>query len=286
MENKILVLSGFEMERRRVVHTLSTLPRLKYEVGVSLNQLMEAIQSFDLLPASCFILDKVEGLKKEEAEQLLESIPPTSLLILSGSSFKGSVKGMRVYDFTKEKPWERLSRLKLWLQEEAKLMGKTVTPSALTFLIEKVSQDFGQLEQELAKLSCYVGERPLIDLQDVKMISSSLQEVTGWQLAEALIWEGRIPAEEPLFDMGLIGQIRYHLQLGEQIASLLENQQPLSQIPLNHKQLDKYLAVVKERPRSFFQRGLQLLFECELACKNSAIPQPLLWMRVKAELLT
>jgi len=302
METIFIVLSSFESERRKIISCLSaqypSLTLAKYEAGtLSVSAFLEVMQSPDLFsPSLLLILDKVELLKKEESQLISQFLQQKkshpfvkSCLVLSGSSFKASLTSLPVkkYDLTQEKPWERLSRLKQWLQEEAKASGKTLAPQVINFLLEEVSQDFGQLQLELAKLICYVGDASLIDLKEAKAIITSQHSLNGWQVAEALIWESKIGSKEPPFEISLIGQMRYHLQLGLQIASLIElkfsSSEILMKIPsLKEKTLDKYLPVAQKKGASFFKQGLQALFECEIKCKNSGINTEILWTRFKA----
>lgn len=61
-----------------------------------------------------------------------------------------------------------------WLQERAKIHGKRLGPQAAALMVEQVGVDLLRLEQELAKLCLYTGERKTIDPEDV-------QEVVGLQ---------------------------------------------------------------------------------------------------------
>lgn len=297
MENVLLILSSVAAERKKILdkwrRQKPDLPIAKYEAGkISVEGFLEELRWPDLFtPTRCLILEKIELLKKEEAQLLMEAfalLPPNVYLILSGSSFKGKCKNS--CDFTQEKPWEKPTRLKQWLQEEASLSGKTLSSQLLSFLIEEVSQDFGQLQQELFKLIVYVGERSSIDLKDAKALILPTLQATGWQIAEAIVWEKKDLANTS-FDISFIGQIRYHLQLGQQIASLMEKSLPpseiLAQIPqLKPKALEKYYPLVKHRGKSFFVQGLQALFACELKCKTSSLSPDIFWELFKSKVLS
>lgn len=297
MENVVLVLAAHEAERKKIVETIRgrfpAYPATVYGMGeFSFRALMQELGSFDLFaPMRVVVIEKIELLKKEEAERLAELLPKLShhfFIILSGSSFKVKWGSVKTHDLTQEKPWERSSRLKLWLQEEAKQAGKVLPPAVVSFLVEEGVQDFGLLQQELIKLICYVGERTLIELADAKAMMAPSPLATGWELAEAIIWEGKSLIHEPPFEIAHIGQIRYHLQIGLQMAALLEQGKgptEMTSIPgLKPRMIEKYLVPVRKRGPIFFRRGLEALFECELGCKNGICPQ-ILWTRFKGELL-
>lgn len=296
MENVVIVLSAYEAERKKVVETIrgrfTHYPSVFFDMAeVSFRQLLQELGSFDLFASKrVIVVDKVELLKKDEVEKIAECLPRASqhlFLILSGSSIKGKWSGIKTHDLTQEKPWERLPRLKLWLQEEAKQAGKVLQTAAASLLVESL-EDFGLLQQELIKLTCYVGERPTIELQDVKTMMAPSLQMTGWELAESVVWEGKSAHDEPPFEVGYIGQIRYHLQIGFQMAVILESGRDVSEMlsiqGLKPRTMDKYLPLVRKRGLEFFKRGLEALFTCELGCKNGVSPQ-LLWTRFKGELL-
>ena len=295
MGSLLLVLSPYEAERKKIIEKICgqvpSLKPIRCEAGIGFPQILEKILSPDLFePQLFFILDKCELLKKDELASLEKNLG-SAYLILSGSSLKGTLEhpALKTFDFTKEKPWDRAPRLKQWIIEEAKAKGKTFASNALSALFDRIGPDYGQLQQELTKLLCFVGEKPSIELKDVQALVFSTQAATGWQLAESLVWEEKNLLKDPPFDFSFLGQIRYHLQLGQQISSLLQRgvqpHEMIAHMPaLKPKALDKYLPIIYRRDKDFFKHALNALFECELRCKSSSVSPDLLWSAFKSKL--
>lgn len=287
----LVILAPLEEERKKIIAGLLLQlqrkePELKlfcYEAGEdSVERIIGQLNTRDLFaPKSLVVVEKSELLKKEE----LLSFSLSSHLILSGSSLKASLEGALVLDLSQEKPWDRVRRLKEGLAAQAAKEGKRLLQEALSGLFEGVGPDLLRLEQELKKVICFVGERTQIELKDIQAVCSFDSLATGWQIAENLVWEEAPLKEPPSFDFSLLGQIRYHLQLGEQMSGLASPDEMLKAIPsLKPKSLEKFLPVVQRRGGRFFREGLKALFQLELACKNSSLSPDLLWSRFQAQL--
>lgn len=245
---------------------------------------------------SALYFDGVQQLKKDEAETLLKYLihPSHSSFLVLGSStpkalgdlYLKAKKEMVVLDLSDEKPWERQRRLGEWLSQEAKKEGKSITPDAAAYLLEHVGLDMPGLYQELAKLACFVGEKTLIQRADVEKICTSRAELTFWQLAEKVVWGKenvrKDQKEELSFVLPFIGALRYQLQTGLQLATLSSPQEMSKQ--LRPQALDKYLPIVKQRKAGYFLRGLQALFELELAAKSTGVDLGVLFDRFIAAL--
>lgn len=272
-----IVLAPSEADRKKLVaKILGRLPSstvVRYEAGETpFAEILAQVAARDLFEtASVIVVERCELLKKEDLALLVGDYPH---LILSGASLKQNVPSAQMTDLTAEKPWDRKRRLANGLIEEAAVQNKKLAPEALSYLLDEVSLDPMLLEQELNKLACFVGERTLIALADARALCQPLVQLTGWQVAENLIWGETPLREEPPFDFSWIGQIRYHLQLGEQIRT--------GGAP--SRQTEKYLSLVKKRPSHFFAEGLKSLFRLELSTKTSTLDPSLAWVRFKAEL--
>ena len=74
-----------------------------------------------------------------------------------------------------------------WLQETSKAVyGKTLARDAAALLVELVGEDLGLFDQELSKLSAYVGERERIDEPDVRALVGGWRTETTWAMTDAV----------------------------------------------------------------------------------------------------
>ncbi len=294
-----LVASPFDRERRRIIEKIgkvierkeSTLSTVAYETSQTpLASVLEQLNTKSILGGSSLVvLEGIERLKKNECELLahyVENPSPFAYLILGGAALKGlgdlyrkGSKELVILDLGEEKPWDRERRLKEDLLFQASAEGKRLKPDVASYLLELIGPDLSSLEQELSKLICYVGERHEIERGDVCAISSSREKTTGWQLAETLVWTEdplpQDPAADLSFLLALIGQLRYHLELGAQFQALLElglsPQQIAEHLPqVRPAVFERFLSIARRRSSGCFKRGLSALFELELGCKNNA----------------
>jgi DNA polymerase-3 subunit delta len=74
-----------------------------------------------------------------------------------------------------------------WIAETAKNShGKSISRDAATLIRELAGDDLGLLEQEIAKLSAYVGDRTTIEIADVQMLVGGWATETTWSIAAAV----------------------------------------------------------------------------------------------------
>lgn len=180
--------------------------------AVPLHEVVEQLNSRSLFGSSPVVIcDGLDKLKKSGWEPLLayaERPSPFSFLILSSSSAKNTsdlyLKGKKevvVLDLSDEKSWDRKARLQRYIIEYAHREGKTLNPDAAEHLLDHIGLDLPNLEQEIIKLICYVGDRKVIALNDVGQICSIEKSVSTWQLSEMIVWERAPVAAPPGIDL-------------------------------------------------------------------------------------
>ncbi len=263
----------------------------------SLEGVVQQLNSRSLFGSSPVVVcDGLEKLKKSGWEPLLAYAgrpSPFAYLILGSASAKNTAdlyqkgkKELVILDLSDEKAWDRKARLQRYLIEFAHREGKTLSPEAAQHLLEHVGLDLPNLEQELIKLLCYVGERNAIGIDDVLQICAVQKSFSTWQLSEMIVWENSAVAAPPAIDLPwllpFLGQLRYQLQIGMQLATLLENHVEPSEISRQLPQLrgaifDKRMSAARQRRASYFRQGLQRLFEIELMAKNNGATPGLLF---------
>jgi DNA polymerase III subunit delta len=293
-----LIISPCRFERRTLSDgILSRLKPAQIERveagGMTTERLMERLNTRSLFgETTAVVLEGIEKLKKAELDALasyIQNPSPFSYLILSGSSSKIKPSShVSVTDLSGEKPGAKQRRLRERFIQQAAVEKKVWDPAALEALLKLKDLDMASLDQEVFKLLCFIGERPRIELKDVQALCVGQPEALGWHTAEALIWDPAsfrpVPIEEISDLLPLIGQIRYQLQTGCKIADLIKRQASLAEMQKEVPYLkEKYLQRVKLNP-TFFKKGMELLFNLELACKSASVPPALLWDLFKARL--
>ncbi len=251
----------------------------------------------------CDLFDKVylSHLKNRGCPHLFSLVPKGAHLILGAAFFKAVVdfyqdgkKEVVALDLNDEKPWEKEKRIEGWVIEKVKERKKNMNPEVSAFLIKGLGTDFFVLEQEIEKLLCYVGEKKDIGMTDVEIVCSIKDRSTGWQLAEQVAWEGALflKHEDLNLIISLIGQIRYHLQLGYQMSELIEknggfNPSIRSYFPqLRGHQFDRFIMIASKRGRFFYKQALQALYEFESAAKSSSLKVGLFFDLFQARMYT
>lgn len=308
-----IVVSSCEFERRKIAQGILALLQKKdpssqiskYSAdSVSAGRVTGELKTQPLFGGNTLILfEGIEQLKKEGIEMLLSYLnSPSSFayLILTCATAKNASelyqKGKKecvFLDMHEEKPWDKERRLKDWLIKEIMKEKKRISPEAIASLFAHVGNDSATLEQELSKLLCYSAEKSDISVSDVDAICSKYTETSSWQIVENLVWEDKLlkenllPETSALFPM--IGQVRYHLQIGQEIAASLQKGTPYQEIgralpSVRAASLEKYVRTARHRRRDFFEKSLELLFEMELQAKNSALEPQLLWDHFTAKL--
>ncbi len=272
--------------------------------AVHLSEVVNQLNSRSLFgSARIVVCDGLEKLKKSGWEPLLayaESPSTFSHLILGSSSAKNTTdlyqkgkKELVVLDLSEEKPWDRKTRFQRYIIEYTLKEGKTLSLDAALHLLDHIGLDLPSLEQELTKLICYVGERKAIALSDVEQICATEKTVSTWQLSEMIVWEAKAVSPPLAIDLSwllpFLGQLRYQLQIGLQLAVMIDTHMLLGDMAKQLPQLrgalfDKRMAVAKQRGQEYFRSGLQSLFEIEVLAKNSGGTAVLLFDLLTAKL--
>jgi DNA polymerase-3 subunit delta len=294
-----LIVSSCSYERKKIYEKVLAAVQLKErDLALSMEEASEGdleerisgLNTSSLLGGTQLLyLDGIDKLKKNALAPLGEYIAhpsPFAYLVLGANAAKNlsdlytqGKKELIVCDLSEEKPWDRKERLKRFLIDEAAKAGKRWQGEAVDYLLENVGLQLSSLDQELAKLLAYCGERGELTLKDVRSLCFSEKNSTLWQLAEAIIWSEEPPRIDETADLSLllplVSLLRQQLQQGMVLAILLERGATHTEI--NHhlptvkaSALDKMVPAARGRTSAFFRRALDLLFEIELMAKNSS----------------
>lgn len=271
---------------------------------VSISDLHTEIDSQDLFSEKkVIVLKSVEKASKsliKELSLLLQKrteIP----LILEGEKLDATLydklkNKIIVLDLTKEKPWDRKSRIISWLHFFVRRDKKELSQELAEHLYEVCSKQLSLMIQELTKLICFCKDVHKITLSDYKSVSSNQKEEKLWALSEAVVFDPKSAlakeAASKDLDPGmfhqLISQVRYHLQIAAKIQALKEegaNAFAKASFPtLQPKTLQKYENALSSFSVQYAKKGLHALFEVEVKAKSISIDENVLWIHLLSQL--
>lgn len=242
-------------------------------------QVFDALESFQFFADPIVVLDGVEKWGKKERKNLCRHFDPTGFFLLGARAKVPEIleeaekKGV-VFDLSLEKPWDREKRLLTMLREKVVQEGKKWELGALELLVEKVGLDFSFLLRESEKLITYVGEKSSLTKEDVDRVCFPSKNATVWQLAEALVWEGKkVSFCDEAFFHRFLPAVRNQLHIGLVLATCIREKTPLSEcssfLPkIFPKTLEKRSAHALKLGEGYFRRGLKTLFTIELKSRT------------------
>ncbi len=189
-----------------------------------------------LSPRRLVIIDNADPFVTNERKKLEKYVAepsPNGVLVLDVKSWTSTTNLAKLLqDATivcKSLPPARLPE---WCQKWALAeYQKTITPPAARLLVDLIGADMGMMDQELNKLSLYVGEAPKIENRDVDRLVGNSREEKTWKIFD-LIAAGQTGAAlaflNRLFDQGedvvkvLSGPFSWQLRKVVQAARVLQ----------------------------------------------------------------
>lgn len=237
------------------------------------------------------VVRRVDQLSKPELKRLEEAFSKLHRavkLVLIASELtsnmtfykKAELAGV-VLDVPVKKGAMKEGELTAFVERQCQKQGKRID-RRVSQLLSKQIGDAVRLRQELEKLLCYVGERTEVTAQDVAAICSCVPSDTIWQLGEALCrldTAAALRIGRGLLDSGyallaLLGQIRYQLQTGFQVSSLLaagnSPQEVTKHFPyMVGSILEKQCRLARQYGVQRFKKGLIALADTDFKAKDS-----------------
>jgi DNA polymerase III subunit delta len=228
--------------------------------------------------ADPFITRSREGLEK-----YLQQPSRTGVLVLDVKSWKSNTRLAKAIpdQATVECEARKPHLLPAWCVKWAKSeYGKQLEAPAAALLVELVGAEMGVLDQELAKLATYVGDRPQITQQDVDTMVAHSRVETAWQMLDAVADGNAAKAlgtlthlleqgDEPI---AVLGAMSWQLRKLAQVARLTQERMPLGQAmaaaglpPFKQRQVEQSLRHLG--PRAF--ELYDWLLEADLGLKSS-----------------
>ncbi len=214
--------SGDDVSFARVRNDLTTLPFLN--------------------PRRLVVIDNADPFVTEERKKLEKYVAepsPTGVLVLDVNSWTSTTNLAKLLDKTtitcKTPAANRLPEwCRKWCLDQ---YHKEIDPRAAQLLVNLVGADMGMLDQELNKLSLYIGDAPRIDNADVDRLVGNSREQNTFAIFEmigagkagpALAHLDRLFAqgEEPL---KLLGAFSYQLRQAAKAGRLVHQSVPLGE---------------------------------------------------------
>ncbi|MGQ9689607.1 MAG: DNA polymerase III subunit delta [Desulfobaccales bacterium] len=175
-----------------------------------------------------------------------------------------------------------------WLDQEAKRLGKSLTPAAAQRLVEVVGDNLSELHQELKKLALYAGTEATLTPQQVNQLASHSRIYNIFALVEALgeaSGQRRLSALNHLLELGE-PPARILGMLARQVRLLLRYQEAAPQA--STAELAQKLGLpaglvnrLGQQARHFslpaLKSHLNLLHQADLALKTSTA-NPRVWL--------
>ena len=288
-----LIACPYEADRReiasKILAALGNREVLRFAGAEGFSAALQEVQSASLFTEErAIVLDGIDDVKEEERAPLLRWLARPSektVLILGVASARGLAPFLQstapLLDLLQEKPWERQQRIGEDLRRMAREAKIAIDDEVFDFLFQQVGVDWALLKRELEKLLAYAQGKNRLRLEEAQALVSAGVFPEGWALAEQLIFQTHGIAAAPSLDtsgiLALVGQLRYYLRLGRQLALGEEK-------GLKPYQVQKF----KERSRAkgprFFEKGILALNEVEALLKSSSVNAELLLHRFAVRL--
>jgi DNA polymerase III subunit delta len=256
-----------------------------------------------LSPRRLVVIDNADAFvtnERKKLEKYVKEPSSTGVLVLDVKTWVGTTNLAKVLQdaaiLCKTMPTARLPEwCQKWCSAE---YGKMITPHAARLLVELVGADMGMLDQELNKLSLYVGEAAKIENADVDRLVGNSREENTWKIMD-LIGSGQtgpaLTLLSRLFSQGenevkLLALVGFTLRKVVQAAFLFQMGTPLQtaldQAGINHpagrqgaEQQMRHLG------RQRLAQVYDLLIQTDLGIKgSSALPPRTLLERLVVQL--
>lgn len=279
-----ILFQGDSLEIQAVLTELNTLPFLSERQIVLLQS-----------------ADKLKAEDKEKLSAYFEHPNRKMTLVLSAESlpantkfYKKAEKAGIVLDIraTQDSQANRQYVVQ-WIHQKIQGAGKTIASEAVAFLLQQLGEDRALLDQELEKLICYTGEKPVISVEDIEAVCLKMERENIWKLGEAIFSRNAplaLRIVRSLLEGGaelipLIRNIRSQVQREYQICSIIHGGGSPAQVTeafpyMKGMILKKHLQMAETFGIARCKRALIMADETEVDAKNANIHPDLLAERL------
>jgi DNA polymerase-3 subunit delta len=172
------------------------------------------------------------------------------------------------------------SAIPAWIESEAARRGKSITPGAAALVHVAAGRSLTAIAAELEKLGVYVGDKPRIDEDDVRMVVGSTKEYTIFDLMNAVGRREEAPSLRILDRMleqgesmtSCVVQLTKYFQklwvLGAQGSGPADA--AAKSLGIHPYFLREYAEAARRHSRGAVERAFAALKEADVALKTSA----------------
>ncbi len=180
------------------------------------------------------------------------------------------------------------NKLSPFINNEASLHGKKIDSAGAELLAFMVGNNLQELVSQIEKAAIYIGERHLIDINDIKTIVSQSKNFTAFELARfigdkdltkavATLQSMLQNGEEPIM---IIGALASHFRRIWRIRELLDQKIVASeigkQLKISPYFLPELLAQAKKYPVRELKEFFNRLYQGDVGIKTGALPSTVL----------
>ncbi len=166
------------------------------------------------------------GFEKSLAEYIPQLPETTVLVVLVDEELTSSsplLKAAEEYGKIIQCTLPKGAAVESWIHKRATSLGIKITPEATTLLANFIGNQLRLLANELEKLATYVGPGATISVEDVRLLSTQVQEARIFDLTDALAQRNRKQALDILHDLLADGEppLKLISTITSQVRSLL-----------------------------------------------------------------
>lgn len=232
---------------------------------------------------------KLHPVQKDELLKYLPQVPQTTCLVLLSNAvdhrlkFYQSLKKLAAeVEFSVLGPEE----ISDWIKGRVKAYGKKITPDGIAFLLEAVGNNLYELANELEKLSLYVKDRELINLEDAETVVGYTKAENISQLAQAIVEKNLGLALKILKDLSLSKEreTSINYKLGDYFLKMYQvkasQDQNIYNLAHTLKIYSNYIVEYQNQAKNFgldqLEKGLALLYQADSDLKSGKMPEKFL----------
>jgi len=300
-----LIERGIEALRQKLVPSgLQDFNRDTFVAGeVPASRIVDAARTVPVLNRWRFILVKeADRFSPDDMDQLqayIEEPSPSTCLVLWGDKsgpWKQRLPRIRKVGAVIEAKPFYAGRLIGWIRREAQEFGKGMTREAAEYLKDMVGNRLRDLHNEIEKAVVHVGEKPLIELEDVEEVISEVRTRTIFELTDAVgmrkslealrILRGMLQAGEAhLKILGMIArQFRLIWKAKYLVSTGVEKEKVGQRLRVHHLHLESILEQATYFSEDDLREGFRRFLQTDLAMKTTTVSKELLLEKMVVDL--